>query len=98
MICIYYLRLFTVPCYFVRWSGSNVDLVMHVTLKKPNDFFVFVIFYVSSNILQDVLLLYDFSISNLFPITLVKQLIEKWISRFHFLHEIEFANKKNPFR
>ena len=98
MICIYYLRLFTVPCYFVRWSGSNVDLVMHVTLKKPNGFFVFVIFYVSSNILQDVLLLYDFSISNLFPITLVKQLIEKWISRFHFLHEIEFANKKNPFR
>ena len=56
--------------------------------------FCFCDFFVSSNILQDLLLLYDFSISNLFPITLVKQSIEKWIFRFHFLHEIEFANKK----
>ena len=84
MICIYNLRLFTVPCYFVRWSGSKVDLVMHITLKKNLMTFCFCDFFVSSNILQDLLLLYDFSISNLFPITLVKQLIEKWIFRFHF--------------
>ena len=32
--CIYNLRLFTVPYYFVRWSGSNVDLFMHAALKK----------------------------------------------------------------
>ena len=94
MICIYNLRLFTVPYYFVRRSGSNVDLVLHVALKKPNGF-LFCDFFVSSNILQDLLLLYDFSRSNLFSITLVKQSIEKWIFRFHFLHEIEFANKKN---
>ena len=75
--------MFTVPYYFVRWSGSNGDLVMHIALKKPNGFFVFVIFFVSSDILQDLLLSYDFSISNLFPITLVKQLIGKCISRFH---------------
>ena len=81
--CIYNLRPFTVPYYFVRWSGSNVNLAMHLALKKANAFFVFVIVFVSSNILQDLLLLYDFSISNLFPITLVKQLSEKQISRFH---------------
>ena len=34
MICIYNLRLFTVPCYFVRRSGSNGDLVMNTALKK----------------------------------------------------------------
>ena len=77
------------PFFFVRWSGSNADLVTHVALKT---YWLFV--FVSSNILQDLLLLYDFSISNLFPITLVKQSIEKWIFRFHVLHEIEFANKK----
>lgn len=92
MICIYYLRLFTVPCYFVRRPGSNVDLVMHVALKKPNGFMFLCSVFVCSNILQDLLLLYDFSMSNFFLITLVKQFIEKWISRFHFLHEIEFAN------
>ena len=70
---------------------------MNTALKKPNGFFVFVSVFVSSNILQDLLFLYDFSISNLYPITLVKQLIENWISRFHFLHEIEFANKKTFF-
>ena len=63
------------------------------SLKKTYWLFVFV----SSNILQDLLLLHDFSISNLFPITLVKQSIEKWIFRFHVLHEIEFANKKKNF-
>ena len=36
--------MFTVPYYFVRWSGSNGDLVMLIALKKPNGFFVFVIF------------------------------------------------------
>ena len=89
MICLYNLRLFTVPYYFVIWSGSNVNYAC--SLKKNLMAFCFCDFFLSFNILQDLLLLYDFSIlSNLIPITLVKQLIQKWILRFHFLHEIEF--------